>query len=99
MRFRLAHLARILQLLPSAPQNLSYTATVDSVTVSWDPVDGATSYKVYRGVEKKLDTEVTTTSHTLTGIAADTQLTVNVTAVNAAGESPMSEIVTRTTAS
>ncbi|MEK5503413.1 MULTISPECIES: fibronectin type III domain-containing protein [unclassified Bacillus (in: firmicutes)] len=96
-------LARILAIqrlpLPSAPQNLSYTATVDSVTVSWDPVDGATSYKVYRGVEKKLDAEVTTTSHTLTGIAADTQLTVNVTAVNASGESPMSEIVTRTTAS
>ncbi|MBU8785669.1 fibronectin type III domain-containing protein [Bacillus glycinifermentans] len=85
--------------LPNAPQNLSYTATADSVTVKWDSVDGATSYKVYRGEAKNLDAEVTGPPHTLTGIAADTQLTVNVTAVNAAGESPMSEIVTRTTAS
>ncbi|MFT0800372.1 fibronectin type III domain-containing protein [Bacillus swezeyi] len=86
------------KLLPEAPQNLSFTATTDSVTVDWTAVAGATSYKVYRGEAKNLDAEVTETSHTLTGIAADTQLTVNVTAVNEAGESPMSEIVTHTTA-
>lgn len=86
------------QLHPKAPQNLSFTATADSVTVKWEAVDGATSYKVYRGSEKKLDSEVTGTSHTLTGIAADTQLTVNVSAVNDAGESPMTEIITRTQA-
>ncbi|MGE9751361.1 fibronectin type III domain-containing protein [Bacillus inaquosorum] len=84
------------QLHPNAPQNLSFTATTDSVTVKWEAVDGATSYKVYRGAEKKLDATVTGTSHTLTGIAADTQLTVNVSAVNDAGESPMTEIITRT---
>ncbi|MCY8035641.1 fibronectin type III domain-containing protein [Bacillus sonorensis] len=83
-------------LLPDAPQNLSYTATTDSVTVDWKAVDGATSYNVYRGADKKLDATVTGTSHTLTGIAPDTKLTVNVTAVNEAGESPMSEIVTQT---
>ncbi|MCY8507868.1 fibronectin type III domain-containing protein, partial [Bacillus atrophaeus] len=33
-------------LRPNAPQNLSFTATTDSVTVKWDAVDGATSYKV-----------------------------------------------------
>ncbi|AYK67176.1 fibronectin type III domain-containing protein [Bacillus subtilis subsp. subtilis] len=86
------------QLHPKAPQNLSFTATTDSVTVKWDAVDGATSYKVYRGADKKLDATVTGTSHTLTGIAADTQLTVNVSAVNDAGESPMTEIITRTQA-
>lgn len=86
------------RLHPNAPQNLSFTATADSVTVNWDAVDGATSYKVYRGAEKKLDATVTGTSHTLTDIAADTQLTVNVSAVNDAGESPMTEIITRTQA-
>ncbi|MED1742097.1 fibronectin type III domain-containing protein [Bacillus swezeyi] len=86
-------------LLPSAPQNLAYTATVDSVTVTWDPVDGATSYNVYRGVDKVFSETVTTPTYTATGLSADTQLTINVTAVNAAGESPMSEIVTRTAAS
>ncbi|QYG88352.1 fibronectin type III domain-containing protein [Bacillus atrophaeus] len=86
------------RLHPNAPQNLQYTATADSVTVKWDAVDGATSYKVYRGEAKNLDSEVLGTSYTLTGIAADTRLTVNVTAVNARGESAMSPIVTHTTA-
>ncbi|KIL31304.1 hypothetical protein B4145_2801 [Bacillus subtilis] len=53
---------------------------------------------MYRGANKQLDATVTGTSHTLTGIAADTQLTVNVSAVNDAGESPMTEIITRTQA-
>ncbi|MGR3287077.1 fibronectin type III domain-containing protein [Bacillus sonorensis] len=83
-------------LLPDAPQNLSFTATTDSVTVDWKAVDGATSYKVYRGSEKVFYKEVTEPKCTLTDIAPDTPLTVNVTAVNEAGESPMSEISTRT---
>lgn len=66
--------------------------------MKWDAVDGATGYKVYREAEKNLDATVTKTSHTMTGIAADTKLTVNVTAFNDAGESPMSEIVTKTQA-
>ncbi|UZN53013.1 fibronectin type III domain-containing protein [Bacillus paralicheniformis] len=85
-----------LLLLPEAPQNLQYTSTTDSVTVTWDPVDGATSYKVYRGANKTFYEEVTEPTITLTGIAPDTPLTVNITAVNSAGESPMSEISTRT---
>ncbi|WHX85777.1 fibronectin type III domain-containing protein [Bacillus paralicheniformis] len=82
--------------LPSAPQNLRYTATTESVTVEWDAVEGATSYKVYRGAEKVFYKEVTDTSCTLTGISPNTKLTVNVTAVNEVGESPMSQIETYT---
>ncbi|MGG5832267.1 fibronectin type III domain-containing protein, partial [Bacillus pumilus] len=37
---------------PKAPQNLSFTATSDSITVTWDAVEGATSYNVYRGADK-----------------------------------------------
>ncbi|ODB74141.1 alkaline phosphatase [Bacillus velezensis] len=83
---------------PNAPRNLSYTATADSVTVKWDAVDGATSYNVYRGADKRLDKSVTKPTHTITGLSADTQLTVNVTAVGPGGESQMSEIVTKTQA-
>ncbi|MED1063220.1 fibronectin type III domain-containing protein [Bacillus licheniformis] len=85
-----------LLLLPDAPQNLRYDSTTDSITVEWDPVDGATSYKVYRGADKVFYKEVTDPSCTLTDITPDTKLTVNVTAVNEVGESPMSQIETRT---
>ncbi|PJZ00376.1 alkaline phosphatase [Bacillus vallismortis] len=85
-------------LRPNAPQNLAYTATTDSVTVTWDAVDGATSYNVYRGADKRFDKSVTQTSYTADGLSADTKLTINVTAVGPGGESPMSEIATRTEA-
>ncbi|MDI6562349.1 fibronectin type III domain-containing protein [Bacillus altitudinis] len=81
---------------PKEPQNLSFTATSDSITVTWDAVEGATSYNVYRGADKRLDKNVTDTSYVATGMNPDTKLTINVTAVNEAGESPMSEIVTQT---
>ncbi|NUJ19288.1 fibronectin type III domain-containing protein [Bacillus glycinifermentans] len=86
------------RLLPKAPQNLQYTSTTDSVTVTWDAVEGATKYNVYRGAAKTFDKSVTEPTYTATGLTADTQLTINVTAVNSGGESPMSEIVTRTKA-
>lgn len=83
---------------PKAPRNLSYTATADSVTVKWDAVEGATSYNVYRGAAKTFDKSVTQPPYTADGLSADTQLTINVTAVGPGGESPMSEIVTKTKA-
>lgn len=81
---------------PEAPQNLQYEATSSSVTVTWSPVDGAKSYNIYRGEKKTFAENVTDTSFMADGLSADTQLTINITAVNEAGESPMSEIVTRT---
>ncbi|KOA78033.1 alkaline phosphatase [Bacillus stratosphericus] len=81
---------------PKQPQNLSFIATSDSISVKWDAVEGATSYNVYRGADKRLDKNVTDTSYVATGMNPDTKLTINVTAVNEAGESPMSEIVTQT---
>ncbi|MGF7528520.1 fibronectin type III domain-containing protein [Bacillus paralicheniformis] len=96
MKYRTERLTRKSRPLPDAPQNLRYTATTDSVTVNWDAVEGATSYNVYRGAEKVFYKEVTDTSCTLTGISPNTKLTVNVAAVNEAGESPMSQIETYT---
>ena len=81
---------------PNAPRNLRYTATANSVTVEWDAVEGAESYKVYRGADQKFTQEVTEAKYTANDLTADTQLTINVTAVNSHGESPKSEIITRT---
>ncbi|MEC1863127.1 fibronectin type III domain-containing protein [Bacillus licheniformis] len=83
-------------MLPNAPQNLRYDSTTDSITVEWNPVDGATSYNVYRGADKKFAENVTQPKYVTTGMSPDTKLTINVTAVNESGESPMSEIVTQT---
>src|ERR1700761_7987038 len=49
------------------------TGSTSSVALSWNTVDGATGYNVYRGTsttnENKLITTVTTTSYTDTGTA------------------------------
>ncbi|PCK17726.1 alkaline phosphatase [Bacillus pumilus] len=85
-------------LLPNAPQNLRYESTTDSITAEWDAVDGADSYNVYRGAQKNFAENVTEPKYITDGLSPDTQLTINVTAVNRSGESPMSEIVTKTAA-
>ena len=71
-------------------------STYSTAHIAWDKSDHATSYKVYRGSEKVFYKEVTEPKCTLTDITPDTKLTVNVTAVNEVGESPMSQIETRT---
>lgn len=40
----------IITTIPGIPTNLTYTATYDSITVSWAPVPGATSYEIYDGI-------------------------------------------------
>ncbi|NTU28271.1 fibronectin type III domain-containing protein [Bacillus tequilensis] len=91
----MALLSPLSKLLPNVPQNLSFTATTDSVTVTWDAVDGATSYDVYRSGNKIDNT--TETTYVSSGLKADTQYTFAVAAVNEVGASDKSEnLVTRT---
>ncbi|RMB87674.1 chitinase [Streptomyces shenzhenensis] len=83
--------------VPGTPSGLAVAGTTSSsVSLAWSTVSGATGYNVYRDGTKV--TAVTGTSATLTGLAAATSYTFQVTATNSAGESPKSAAVTGTTA-
>ncbi|WP_405470524.1 chitinase [Streptomyces canus] len=82
--------------VPAAPAGLAVSGTSSSsVSLSWNVVSGATGYHVYRNGTKI--TAVTGTSATVTGLAASTSYSFQVTAVNSAGESVKSGAVTGTT--
>ncbi|WP_420823973.1 chitinase [Streptomyces roseifaciens] len=82
--------------VPGAPGGLKAGAvTASSVSLSWDAVAGATGYNVYRDGAKVASTEGTSAS--VGGLAASTSYRFQVTATNAAGESPKSGEVTATT--
>jgi len=82
--------------IPAAPSGLTVSGTSSSsVSLAWSPVSGATGYSVYR--DGASVTAVTGTSATVTGLAASTSYTFQVSAVNSAGESVKSGAVTGTT--
>ncbi|WP_405624189.1 chitinase [Streptomyces sp. NBC_00076] len=83
--------------IPATPTGVTVTrAASSSISLAWSPVSGATGYTVYRDGTKA--TAVTGTSATVTGLAASTSYSFQVTATNAAGESAKSAAVTgRTT--
>ncbi|WP_256103974.1 glycoside hydrolase family 18 protein [Streptomyces sp. ODS05-4] len=83
--------------VPAAPAGLSAgTATTSSIALSWNAVSGATGYHVYRDGAKVQS--VSGASATVTGLAADTAYSFQVTAANAAGESARSAAVSARTA-
>lgn len=67
---------------PAAPTNIKATATVNSVTITWSAVSGATSYDVQWGNNTY---NVTGTSKTITGLSSDTSYTYKVRSNNAGG--------------
>lgn len=81
----------------AAPQNL--VATVNgqsSITLTWDAVDGAGDYYVYKDGQMWANTGGATT-HTEEGLAAGTEYCFAVQAAGAAGESELSAEVCATT--
>jgi hypothetical protein len=88
--------------VPSAPSNLIANAGDNSVTLSWSPVAGATSYNIYRGtapgVTKTNGTKVSgvQSPNTVSGLTNGTAYFFVVAAENAAGESGISAEKTTT---
>ncbi|MBR7675580.1 glycoside hydrolase family 18 protein [Streptomyces daliensis] len=82
--------------IPGTPTGLTVgTVTSSSVTLNWGAVPGATGYNVYRNGTRVHSS--TSPSATVTGLSASTAYQFQVTATNAAGESPKSATVTATT--
>ena len=82
--------------IPAAPV---VTATVNgqnSITLTWNVVESATSYNIYIN-EITEPISVTETTYTATDLTADTEYTFVVKAVNEVGESESSNVVTATT--
>ncbi|MGK5638087.1 chitinase [Streptomyces sp. URMC 126] len=83
--------------VPATPGGLTAGRTTSSsVDLSWTPVTGATGYQVYRDGTKAQS--ATGASATVTGLTPSTTYRFQVTALNAAGESPRSAEITVTTA-
>ncbi|MEU3373328.1 glycoside hydrolase family 18 protein [Streptomyces sp. NPDC006660] len=82
--------------VPAAPGGLAVgSVTSSSVNLSWGSVSGASGYNVYQGGTKVQS--VTGSSATVTNLSASTSYQFQVSATNAAGESPKSAAVTATT--
>ena len=89
--------ATTLMLAPSAPANLAVASVGEmSVSLTWDEVATAESYKVYQG-ETLVATGVTATEYTVEGLASETEYCFTVSAVNNGGESAKSEQACGTT--
>ncbi|MFB6615339.1 chitinase [Streptomyces sp. NPDC056367] len=82
--------------VPGAPAGTAVSGqTADGLTLSWGAVSGASGYYVYQdGVRVKT---VSGASAQITGLAASTSYSLQVSAYNAAGEGPKSAPVTGTT--
>ncbi len=83
---------------PSAPVvKIGNSASSGKPMLTWNAVSGATSYKVYRATSQNgtysLLGTVTATAYTNTGAKAGTTYYYKVKAVNSAGESAYSNIV------
>lgn len=85
--------------IPPTPA-ASVVAAVTSVTASWDAVKGATGYKVAKstdgGATWGAASSVAGTTKQVTGLTADTEYTVAVSAVGTGGEGPKAVVPART---
>lgn len=89
---------------PSAPANISATTANQKITVSWDSIEGATSYNIYygtaSGVTKENSTKVSLviSPYTLTDLTNGLPYYLVLTAENSDGESDISSEISATPA-
>ena len=76
----------------AAPSGLSATATSASLTLSWTAVTGATSYEVKQGASGAATTVSSGTSHTFSGLTANTSYMLYARARNSGGTSAWSSL-------
>lgn len=86
-----------IQAAPAAPSGVTATPGNARIVLAWDPVPGATSYRVYRSTTGEFTrtpiATVTATSLTNTGLVNGTTYFYVVVARNTGGDSPFSPIV------
>lgn len=70
--------------IPAAPEVTAEALSATEIFITWDAVDGATSYNIYFNDEVFTTTE---TEYTVGNLTANTNYVITVTAVNEAGES------------
>ncbi len=84
--------------IPDAPDGLTAAdVTSSSFTLDWNATTGASYYNIYDDTNALVLSNVTSSTKTFTGKAANTSYTYKVTAVNAGGESGYSFEYTVTT--
>ncbi len=82
---------------PEVPANLSAKAiSVSEILLTWDVAVGARTYNVYQG-EEVIQSGITETTYTVTGLTEQTYYCFKVIAVNEMGNSEMSEEACATT--
>lgn len=82
---------------PAAPENLVATVTgATTITLTWDAVEGATSYNVY-GADAVIVEGLTETTYVVEDLTAETAYCFTVTAVGEGGESEKSDEACATT--
>lgn len=74
---------------PTAPVVTAEATNSTTIILTWNAVEGATSYNVYQENEL-IATELANTTYTVSDLTAETEYCFNVTAVNEAGESEKS---------
>lgn len=87
---------------PETPSNITATPTANTVALSWDSVEGAAGYNVYRSTSEngsytKIHSNTTETSFRDIDREPSTKYFYKVTAIGQGGESPLSAPVVATT--
>lgn len=82
---------------PGSPANIVATATNNSITVIWDPVEGAISYEIE--VDGNIINNDQYTSYVHTGLSASTQHTYRIRAINEGDPGAWSQPISKSTLS